>query len=156
MRLKTLYSTANWTVVLVILALVFCRVIINAAEGYTCHPSGEVPFEYDPNAAAYRVIAAIEIAAGESFSEPIRYDDPDGDPIVAGVLSGPPGFTVAGDANDWSVSWTPGENDIGLHYIDIEIEDIPQGGDPLTDAGTILVMVYKPNSPPILRWLCGD
>lgn len=129
---------------------------LSTVEGYTCHPSGEVPFEYDPNAVNYRVIAAVEMVAGEAFSEPIRYDDPDGDPIVAAVIAGPPGFAVAGDANDWSVSWTPAYKDIGLHYIDIRIEDIPQGGDPLADEGTILIMVRKPNSPPILRWLCGD
>jgi len=138
-----------------LVAIMFLWIVISNAGGYTCYPAGSVPFQYDPNQSTYKLIAAVEIVAGESLTEPIKYDDPDGDPIIARILRGPANFTVAGQGRDWSVSWQPTANDVGLHYIDLQIEDIPQGGDALTDEGTIVIMVRKLNARPILRWLCG-
>lgn len=146
----------NLIALTVLVGVMVLWIAISNAGGYTCYPSASIPFTYDPNQVNFKLIAAVSMVAGESLIEPIKYDDPDGDPIVACILAGPPGFSIAGQGKDWSIRWTPTANDVGLHYIDLQIEDIPEGGDALTDEGTIVIMVHKANAPPILRWLCGD
>lgn len=129
--------------------------LYSSAQGYTCYKPESIPFTYDPNAPAHKVIGAISITAGKELRERIVYNDPDDDPITATTIACPTGFVVEGQGKDWFIKWAPQLDQLGIHYVDIKIVDVPQGGDPLSDSGTILIMVYKPNSAPFLRWLCS-
>lgn len=149
-------KTTVKVIILAVVMLVGLFFLFSPAQAYTCHKPDSIPFVYDPNMAAYKIIGVVSMVAGEHMRERIGYDDPDDDPIRATLLAGPAGFAIEGQDREWFIGWTPQLEQIGLHYIDIRIIDIPPAGDPLADSGTILIMVYKPNFPPILRWLCSS
>jgi len=124
---------------------------------------GDVKFLYDSNKVFYKLIGSVTIPTGQDFTCEINYYDPDGDIIRLILLAAPKEMTVNPSGpteyvpwqNDyfgygWQLSWTPSEVDIGVHYIDVKIEDAPISQDPLTDMGTLLINVVPGNKPPVI------
>jgi len=115
----------------------------------------DIPFAYDPNSCNCRILGTVKVGVNQQFICDVNYYDPDGDGIVGRILAGPQGLELLGSDYDWQLSWIPAEGQVGLHYIDIEIEDTPEYGIPLTDQGTLLIKVYPQNQPPVFQPLCG-
>jgi len=131
-----------------LLILLFCSVLVLGNNNIVCPPTtilspSEIDFPYDPNKISYKLMCAIKTTIGGQISLPIRACDPDGDPLVYGIQAGPLGMTI----NEARIEWTA--NEIGVHYVGVFVHDVPPSGDIMYDYGSLLIMVYGINKPPV-------
>lgn len=125
-----------------------------------------IPFPYDPNKIIIGIISVdpdvlgpkllggINVRAGQEIVVDIGCYDRDDDAYSIRVLNWQSGMnlTVSNDPNNpTQLKWTPTNEQVGLHYINIEAWDFPPDpNDSLTDKGTLVFNVRPRNRPPIL------
>jgi hypothetical protein len=104
---------------------------------------------FEPNEAPSAVMAAYSVYAGQTISGEIDVADEDGDQVwvSAEKLIFRDGIQNTIDPNLWTFvwSWSPGQADEGINYIEIIATDA-QGA---TDSRTIVIDVIV-NHPPVI------
>ena len=114
------------------------------------------PFIFDPNECDSPVMGAFVIPMGVTKTGILEVYEPDGEDVVvtAGkiVVSSVPTTVKDGDdplglavIHTFGWSWTPGEGDLGLHYVTVKVEDSHGASDERT-----LVLLIKVNKPPVI------
>jgi len=137
-----------------LLILLFCSILVLGNNNdIVCPPTtildpSKIDFPYDPNKINYKLICVVKTRIGGQISLPVRACDPDGDFLVYGIQAGPLSMTIQPiDLNEARIEWTA--NEVGLHYVGISVHDVPPGGDIMYDYGSLLIMVYGTNKPPV-------
>ena len=114
------------------------------------------PFIFDPAQCPSPAMKTVVIQIGTTYSGELDVYEPDGEavtvtaskisvdgtPITVKDTTDPLGLAVT---HTFSWSWSPTTDDIGLHYVNVEVSD-PHGA---KDART-LVLLIKVNSPPVI------
>lgn len=114
------------------------------------HPPANIPFPYDPNAVEYKLLAGIDVRAGQEVIVDVNCYDPDDDPFSIRILNWQTGMQCT-NGTAWKLKWTPTTKQEGLHYINVEAWDFPPDpNDSLTDRGTYVFNVRPRNRAPIL------
>ena len=128
------------------------RPLVVLADPNACVPRtwsvSAVPFAFDPNVVAGRLIDVIECDAGP-FARAGKYCDPDGDPVTIAIESGPAGIEIEQDTmlEVWTLR---GPLAPGVHAIVVRAVDDPAWGVPAADLVTVLVRARAPNRCPVL------
>jgi hypothetical protein len=117
-----------------------------------CPPTNSLnPSEYDldPNQIAYKLICVVEAIEGDVIDRELTACDPDEDNggFVFTLDKAPVGTTVGQVGGSWRLTW-PGA--VGMYYVDVNVRDIPIGGDVEEDNGTIAFRIYHRNNPPVI------
>ncbi|MFP4015681.1 MAG: putative Ig domain-containing protein, partial [Halanaerobiales bacterium] len=99
---------------------------VKVTDSYGAYSSGELILErakYEPPQITSTPVTSITI--GEGLSEDYNYDveaeDPAGDTLTYSLVSSPEGMTI--DADTGLINWTPTEEQIGEHQIDIKVSN---------------------------------
>ena len=114
------------------------------------------PFNWDINSCLSLPMKALIIPVGTTYAGSLEVYEPDGEsvtvlankitvdvmPITVKDNADPLGLAVTHTFN-WG--WTPTADDIGVHYINVEVSD-PFGA---SDARTIVLLI-KVNQPPVI------
>lgn len=155
-----------------IVILILCALLF----GYQPAPippldPNDVPFVYDPNQCPSEPMIALVIRVNSTHVGDIRVTEEDGDPVlvslVVGSVSGievpyvdDKGFSIPTsdkkDPNDpsgmariyhFQWQWTPTIDDVGLHYINVYVDDQYLYNN--FDERTMIILV-KENRPPVI------
>lgn len=136
-----------FTILVVLIIIVYVSLGVRAASIY---PPDNIPFSYDPNIVNYKLIGGVDVRAGQEVIVDVNCYDPDNDPFMIEVLTWKAGMNCT-NGTAWRLKWTPGTEQSGLHYVDIQAKDFPPDpNDFLTDRGTIVFNVRPRNRAPIL------
>jgi hypothetical protein len=106
----------------------------------------------DPPVFASNPAPATAVSQGATFSfTPVVTDVDVGDVVTLSLVSPPSGMTLSTPANGGTVSWTPGNDDVGAHTIRIRARDIPGATTDLVFTLTVVNVNDAPffTSPPI-------
>ncbi|MCP4725916.1 MAG: T9SS type A sorting domain-containing protein [bacterium] len=88
------------------------------------------------NHPAIESINDTSIVADQSFSITVTADDPDQDALTFSLAAAPGNMII--DQLTGDITWTPAEEDTGIHYVKIEAEDNKGGFDEETFYITVL------------------
>ncbi|MEM8734472.1 MAG: putative Ig domain-containing protein, partial [Planctomycetota bacterium] len=97
----------------------------------------------EPSGFSSEPVTAIE--AGSSYQYTAEASDPDGQPLVYSVVSGPEAMSI--DENSGALVWETAEGDIGNHNVTVRAAD-PYGAF-VEQSFTLEVVESLPNRPPV-------
>jgi hypothetical protein len=117
-----------------------------------------VPFPYDPNLCQSEPLGYAVIAVGTTYKSDFKVTEPEGTHVTLSITTGqniviePKPYAKLFEPNDpqgkckiyrFRWHWTPTENDIGLHYVNVRVT----GATGSYDERTYLILVKKHLQP---------
>ena len=114
------------------------------------------PFIFDPALCPSPAMLAVVVPVGSTYAGKLDVYEPDGEDVtvlasriavdsIPTTVSDPADPLGLAVTHTFSWSYSPVTDDIGLHYVEVEVAD-PHGA---KDART-LVLLIKVNSPPVI------
>ncbi len=106
----------------------------------------ECPFPIDPNLVTGKLLGWLRVEVGRALTDTRVWCDPDGDPAVVEVLSGPEGVKLVNrpKTGSYTILWTPRQP--MTTALVLRVTDNPGRGEAKSDTGTILIQVLPPQS----------
>lgn len=114
-------------------------------------PEYGATFDYDPNLANYEIQGTVHTIPGEAWHCALNWEGQQED-VIVGSYNKPEAMYIDGDQKIFG--WTPGPNDIGIHYVDMFIgQRSPSDPNQIwtSDWCTIVIKVEDWIDPP--QWL---
>jgi len=93
------------------------------------------------------------LETSELFVADVNAYDPDGEPMILSLASGPEGLIAINNTDGMSIHWQPSITQLGIHYVIIRVTDVPPEGSiggVGSDEAVIAIKVVHTNRPPII------